>query len=161
MCDRARMIVLRPVEDVDLDTFFEHWRDAEALRMAAFTPADAGDRAAFDARWARMRNDETILMRTIEADGRPVGSIGSWDNDGRREVTYWIGRAHWGKGIASDALRAFLELERTRPVYAATAADNVASQRVLAKCGFDKVGTGRAYAHARGEEVDEVLLRLD
>jgi len=155
------MVVLRQVEDGDLDPFFEHWNDDDALQMAAFTPADAKDRAAFDERWTRMRNSRSVLLRTIELAGRPVGSIGSWDNDGQREVTYWIGRAHWGKGIATDALRAFLALEGTRPLHAATAADNLGSQRVLSKCGFRVVGSGRGYANARGAEVDEVLFQLD
>lgn len=155
------MVVLRQVEDGDLDAFFEHWNDDDALQMAAFTPADAKDRAAFDERWTRMRNNRSVLLRTIELAGRPVGSIGSWDNDGQREVTYWIGRAHWGKGIATRALRAFLALEETRPLHAATAADNLGSQRVLSKCGFRVVGSGRGYANARGAEVDEVLLQLD
>ena len=76
-------------------------------------------------------------------------------------MTYWIGRAHRGKGIATDALRAFLALEGTRPLHAATAADNFGSQRVLSKCGFRVVGSGRGYANARGAEVDEVLFQLD
>jgi RimJ/RimL family protein N-acetyltransferase len=155
------VIVLRDVVDSDLDTFFEHWADEEALRMAAFTPADARDRTAFDARWARQRSDPSVVLKTIEIDGEPVGSIASWDNDGKREVTYWIGRAHWGKGIASRALAAFIELEKTRPLYAAAAADNAGSLRVLQKCGFRVTGPGRAYSHARGVEVDEVNLRLD
>jgi RimJ/RimL family protein N-acetyltransferase len=129
--------------------------------MAAFTPADAADRSAFDARWARLRGLESVTLRTIEADGEPVGSIGSWDNEGEREVTYWIGRAHWGKGIATEALRAFLDLEQTRPLHAATAIDNVGSQRVLTKCGFRVAGEGRAFANARGKEVTELLFRLD
>ena len=154
------MVVLRLVAETDLDLFFEHWNDDEALRMAAFTPADAKDQGAFMNRWRRMRSDSSVLVRTIELRGQVVGSIGSWDNDDQREVTYWIGRAHWGKGIATDALRAFLALETTRPLHAATAADNLGSQRVLMKCGFRIVGSGRAFSNARNEDVDEVLLQL-
>ena len=155
------MMLLRDVADSDLDVFFEHWADDDALRMAAFTPADAHDRAAFEARWARQRTTATILAKTIELDGEPVGSIASWDNDGMREITYWIGRLHWGKGIASRALAEFLEIETTRPLYAAAAADNIGSLRVLEKCGFRVTGPGRGYSNSRGVEVDEVNLRLD
>ena len=126
------MLLLRDVADSDLDVFFEHWADDDALRMAAFTPADAHDRAAFEARWARQRTTATILARTIELDGEPVGSIASWDNDGKREVTYWIGRAHWGKGIASRALGEFLEIETTRPLYAPP------RPTTSARCAFSK-----------------------
>jgi len=157
----AVVIVLRDVRDADLDTFFEHWGDDQALRMAAFTPADARERVAFDARWERQRKDPANLLKTIEVDGEAVGSIGSWDNERQREVTYWIGRAHWGKGIATRALRSFLDLETTRPLYAAAAADNIGSLRVLEKCGFRVIGEGRAFSNARRQEVDEVNLRLD
>ncbi len=155
------MIVLRDVRDGDLDAFFVHWADEQALRMAAFTPADARDRAAFDARWERHRRDPAILLKTIDLDGEAVGSISSWGNEGDRQVTYWIGRAHWGKGIATGALLSFLDLETTRPLYASAAADNAGSVRVLEKCGFRVVGEGRGFSNARGQEVDEVHLRLD
>ena len=60
--------------------------------------------------------------------------------------------------LASTAVR---ELEATRPLYAHAASDNAASIRVLTKCGFLIVGEGRGFAHGRGEETDEVVLRLD
>src|SRR5215216_5711016 len=41
-------------------------------------------------------------------DDDVAGTIGSWGDSGEREVTYWIGRSYWGKGIATDALNAFL-----------------------------------------------------
>ena len=156
------MSLLRHVDDGDLDVLFTHWTDEESNRMAAFTVADPFDRAAFDARAARLRDDPTVTQRTI-ADGDVVlGSVGSWDNDGQREVTYWLGREHWGRGYATRALAEFLrDVERTRPVFAACAADNVASRRVLEKCGFRVVGEGRGFANARGEEIDELILRLD
>jgi RimJ/RimL family protein N-acetyltransferase len=156
------VIELRDVGDGDLDVLFEHWTDPEANRMAAFTAERPDDRAAFDARWARLRSDSTTAARTILADGIVVGSISSWDNDGSREVTYWLAREHWGKGIATRALATFLaRVERTRPLTAATAIDNTGSQRVLEKCGFVRVGTARGFANARGEEIDELIFRLD
>ena len=156
------MTLLRDVEDGDLDILFDYWTDPESNWMAAFTAVDPHDRDAFDERWRRLRESETITVRTIEADGVVVGSIGSWDSDGKREVTYWLGREHWGRGLATRALVDFLaEAERSRPLYAATAHDNVASQRVLEKCGFRRVGGGRGFAAARGAEVDEVFFRLD
>jgi RimJ/RimL family protein N-acetyltransferase len=154
-------VLLRDVRDDDLEVLFEHWTDADAIRMAAFVPADEHDRASFEARWARHLTDESVTTRAIEVDGELVGTIASWDNDGQREVTYWIGRKHWGKGIATRALRAFLAVETTRPLFGVTADDNVGSRRVLEKCGFRVVGSGRAVAHGRGEEVDEGVLRLD
>ena len=109
--------------------------------MAAFAPADPSDREAFDERWRRIRESDDSIALVIEVDGKVVGSIGSWTNDGEREVTFWLGREHWGKGIATRALAEFLaDVERTRPIHATTAQDNVGSQRVLEKCGFRRVG---------------------
>ena len=104
--------------------------------MAAFAPADPSDREAFDERWRRIRESDDSTALVIEVDGKVVGSISSWTNEGEREVTYWIGREHWGRGIATRALAEFLaDVERTRPIQASTADDNVGSQRVLEKCG--------------------------
>jgi len=154
--------LLREVRDTDLDVLFSHWTDPEANRVAAFAPADPSDREAFDERWRRIRESDDSTALVIEVDGKVVGSISSWTNEGEREVTYWIGREHWGKGIATRALAEFLaDVERTRPIQASTADDNVGSQRVLEKCGFRRVGVGRAFATSRGEELDEVFFRLD
>ncbi|MBD5636085.1 MAG: GNAT family N-acetyltransferase [Candidatus Eremiobacteraeota bacterium] len=49
----------------------------------------------------------------------------------------------------------------TRPLYARAATDNVASVRVLEKCGFRAIGAERSYSYARGTDVDEVLLVCD
>jgi RimJ/RimL family protein N-acetyltransferase len=153
--------LLREVRDTDLDVLFSHWTDPEANRVAAFAPADPSDREAFDERWRRIRESDDSTALVIEVDGKVVGSISSWTNEGEREVTYWIGREHWGKGIATRALAEFLaDVERTRPIQASTA-DNVGSQRVLEKCGFRRVGARRAFATSRGEELDEVFFRLD
>ena len=155
-------LVLREIEDRDLDVLFEHWTDREAIRMAAFTSADPDDRGAFDERWARLRRDRDTTNRVVETEGRVVGHIASFYLDGQREVTYWIGREDWGKGIATRALQEFLtRIEMARPLYGRAASDNAASIRVLEKCGFTRVGAGRAFAHGRDEETEEVVLRLD
>jgi RimJ/RimL family protein N-acetyltransferase len=39
--------------------------------------------------------------------------------------------------------------------------DNVASRRVLEKCGFRAIATERGFAEARSGEIEEVVLRLD
>jgi RimJ/RimL family protein N-acetyltransferase len=154
-------LVLREIEDRDLGVLFEHSSDRDAIRMAAFTSPEFDDRTSFERRWARLRSDSSTTNRVIEIDGRVVGHIASFDLEGRREVTYWIGREDWGRGIATRALQEFLQLEATRPLYAGAASDNAASIRVLTKCGFVIVGEGRGFAYGRNEETDEVVLRLD
>ena len=153
--------LLRAVEPVDLDHFFAQQRDPAARQMAAFTSADPDDRAAFDAHWARIAADPGIVNRTIEFGGMVVGHVASFEQGGEREVTYWIDRAHWGRGIATRALHQFIAELPMRPLHARAAADNAASIRVLTHCGFVACGTDRGFAPARGAEIDEVLLRLD
>lgn len=152
---------LRQVRDEDLAVLFDQWADPVAARMAAFIAPDHMDRAAFERRWARLRADETILNRVIVADGEIAGTIGSWGGPGEREITYWVGRSHWGKGIATWAVGAFLAVDPSRPLHARVAADNVASRRVLAKCGFRVVATDRGFAGARSAEIEELVLRLE
>ncbi|MCX5089413.1 GNAT family N-acetyltransferase [Streptomyces sp. NBC_00365] len=152
-------IALRPVHDSDLPVFYRQMNDPESLRMAAFTPEDPADRDAFDAHWTRVRASSAVL-RTILADGDVVGSAAVYGEPGEREVTYWIDRAYWGRGIATAALRDLLAVVPERPLYARAASDNAGSRRVLEKCGFRVTANDRGYAHARGEETDEVVLTL-
>ena len=105
-------LVLREVEDRDLGVLFEHANDPEAIRMAAFTSPDFEDRARFEQRWARLRSDSSTTNRVVELDGRVVGHIASFELDGDREITYWIGREDWGRGIATRALQAFFSWSR-------------------------------------------------
>jgi RimJ/RimL family protein N-acetyltransferase len=126
------------LRDEDLPWFFEHWADPVAAHMAAFTAPDH-----------MVVNDEV------------AGTIGSWGDPGEREVPYWIGRSYWGKGIATAALDAFLAVDPSRPLHARVASDNVASRRVLEKCGFRVIATERGVAEARSAEIEELVLRLD
>ena len=155
-------VLLRDVTEGALPIFFEQQRDPAANRMAAFTAEDPADRAAFMAKWAKILGDDSITKRTILFDGQVAGTVSTfvapWS--GKLEVTYWIGREFWGKGIATKALAVLLSAVKTRPLYARAAKDNIASLRVLEKCGFMIAGYERGFANARGEEVDEVVLDL-
>jgi RimJ/RimL family protein N-acetyltransferase len=153
--------VLRGLRDEDLAVLFEQWADPVAARMAAFTASDHMDRRAFERRWSRLRADETVIARVIVADGEVAGTISSWGDPDEREVTYWIGRSFWGKGIATGALRAFLTVDPARPLHARVASDNVASRRVLEKCGFRIIAHERGFAEARSAEIEELVLRLE
>jgi RimJ/RimL family protein N-acetyltransferase len=154
-------VVLREVHDSDLPVFFRQMNDPEAALMAAFTVRDPADWDAFDAHWKRIRASSGVVNRTVLADGDVVGSAAVYGEPGEREVTYWIDRAYWGRGIATRALRALLAEVPERPLYARAAADNAGSRRVLEKCGFRVTEHARGYANARGAEIDEVVLILD
>jgi RimJ/RimL family protein N-acetyltransferase len=146
---------LREVRDEDLPLLFEQWADPVAVHMAAFTAPDHMDWDAFERRWSRLRADETVLARAIVVDDDVAGTIGSWGDSGVDRSLLL------GKGIATDALNAFLAVDRSRPLHARVASDNVASRRVLEKCGFRVIATERNVAEARSAEIEELVLRLD
>ncbi|MFY1824879.1 GNAT family N-acetyltransferase [Myxococcus fulvus] len=126
-------MLLRNVTDEDLPLFFEHQRDEVALRMAAFP---SREREAFMTHWRTKVLRPENVTRAITVDGRAAGYISSWEQNGERLIAYWMGREHWGRGLATRALSEFLTVERTRPLHACVAAHNVGSIRVLEKCGF-------------------------
>jgi RimJ/RimL family protein N-acetyltransferase len=153
-------VLLREVTEDDLVIFFEHQQDPAANWMAAFTAKDPTDWAAFAEKWAKILGNRTDPRKTIVCGGRVAGYITSfvapWS--GQREVSYWVGRDHWGRGVATTALAAFVGGLAERPLYARAAADNIASIRVLEKCGFVLIGRDRGFANARGAEIEEVVL---
>ncbi len=154
-------LLLRDVIDNDLATFFEQQRDPVACQMAAFTAKDPTDQAAFLAHWEKLRAAATVIVKTIVLDGRVVGHVMSYEEDGRCEVTYWLGNEYWSRGIATRALADFLaHVNERRPIFARAAKDNAGSRRVLEKCGFEVIGEDRGFANARGGEIEELLLEL-
>jgi RimJ/RimL family protein N-acetyltransferase len=153
-------ITLRDVTDADLPIFFDLQRDLTYNRMAAFTHKDPDDRAAFDAHWKKILANPENKNQTIVFEGQVAGHIASFPMGGDREITYGIARHFWGRGLATEALRAFLAVDTERPLRARAAKDNVGSLRVLAKCGFEVIGEDRGFANARGQEIEEVVLRL-
>lgn len=153
-------ITLRLILESDLSIFFIHQQHQPALHMAAFVHEDPSDRAHFDTHWDKLMGSDKILKRSIEADGQLIGHIMSFEMEGDREITYWIDHHHWGKGIASEALRLFLETEITRPLFGRAAKDNIASIRSMEKNGFVLIANERGFANARCEEIDEVVMRL-
>jgi RimJ/RimL family protein N-acetyltransferase len=130
--------MLRPVLPTDLEVFFGHQTDVDALRMAAMPMRD---HEAFMKHWReRVLADERSCVRTITAGGNVVGYIVSYDLNGVRLLGYWLGREHWGRGLATAALKEFLTEDLHRPLRAHVVAHNLASIRVLEKCGLRRVG---------------------
>ena len=151
---------LRDLQGADFDQIFEDQRDPQARHMAAFAAPDPEDREAFDRKWRQLLADDSITTRALELGGEFVGYLISFEQAGDRQVGYWISKAYWGRGLATRGLRLFRGELGTRPLHACVVEDNLASQRVLRKCGFSPVGDRRAHAHGRGAEVREILFEL-
>ena len=148
--------MLRDVREDDLPVLFEHQRDADAIRMAAF-PGREWD--AFVAHWrTKVLAEPTAKAMTVELDGRVAGYVSSWEHDGKCLIAYWLGKEYWGRGVATAAVAEFLaDHETRRPLHAYVVRANVGSIRVLEKSGFQALGPPTAGA----EEVEEILFRLD
>jgi RimJ/RimL family protein N-acetyltransferase len=153
--------LLRDVLESDFETFFEHQQDKGANYMAAFTSPDPSNKEAFFNHWTQICANNTLIKQTLIVDGKVAGSFVCFEMFEQRQVGYWIGREFWGKGIATKALHEFLGQIEERPLYGRCVKDNIGSIRVLEKCGFKLIGEERAYANARGEEVDELVLKLE
>ncbi len=150
-------VFLRDVLESDLETFYAHQLDPESTRMAAFP---SRDHDAFMTHWAKIIADDKAIIQTIVFDESVAGNIGCWQDSGERKVGYWIGREYWGKGIASAALSELTTRVTERPLSASVAKHNVASIRVLKKCGFTIVGEDE-FATPDGELCSELIMKLE
>src|SRR6185312_6806302 len=104
-------IKLRPTEIADLETSFKFQLDKEGGYLAAFMPKDPTDKAAYITKYTKLLADPTVNNQTIFIDSVIVGSIAKFVMEGNTEITYWIDRKFWGQGIATKALRDFLNIE--------------------------------------------------
>lgn len=158
--DDTPSIKLRPTEISDLDTLFQFQLDKEGGYLAAFMPKDPTDKTAYLTKHTKLLDDPTVNNQTILVDNVIVGSVAKFVMEGDAEITYWIDRKFWGQGVATKALKHFLTIETTRPIFGRVAFDNIGSQKVLEKCGFEKIGTGKGFANARQLEIEEFIYKL-
>jgi ribosomal-protein-alanine N-acetyltransferase len=78
-------------------------------------------------------------------------------------VSYWVDRERNGRGLATAAVGAIAGVARDHHglhrLQAPVRTDNLASQRVLEKNGFERIGIARGYLHVGGEWRDHVLFQ--
>lgn len=148
---------LRDVAEDDLPIFYAHQLDPDATQMAAFS---SRPRDAFLAHWARILANADSLEQTILVDGQVAGNIVCYEQGGEWEVGYWLGKEYWGQGVATEALAQLLAQVQTRPLYAHVVRHNIASRRVLEKCGFRVVRQEMGLPDATGAPVEEFILIL-
>ncbi len=153
-------VALSPLRDSDHAPLFAFQNDHEAHFQAG------GGRVCEDEAAYRDYLGKAAaaggMFRTILLEGAPVGYIASFDRLKKREISYWIGREHWGQGIASKAVALWLD-EVPLPaggLFARAAKDHPASARVLTKNGFTAFEDDTYFSDIRGAEVEEVLYRI-
>lgn len=162
MPDRAskpliELVRLRDVVTDDLPVLYKYQLDPDSVQMAGVKPRSS---AEFDAHWAKILSDQSVVSNAILADELLVGTISCFKMDGENSVGYWIGKEHWGKGIATRALTLLLEQVSTRPLHARVARANTASICVLERCGFEITGYQHSPATQRFLACEEAIFVL-
>jgi RimJ/RimL family protein N-acetyltransferase len=150
-------VSLRDVKESDLPIFFDQQLDPEATRMADFP---SRNREAFMAHWTKSMAEKTAVLQTILSEGNVAGNIVCWRQSDERLVGYWLGREYWGKGVASAALSLFLAHVTIRPLVAHVAKHNIASVRVLQKCGFTIISREDTFSSPDGGCGEEYILMI-
>ena len=155
------MIELTKTTQEDLETLFIFQTNIEGIWMAAFTAEDPMDKYAYINKFTKIVENLDIKMETIRYNNKIIGSVALFDFMGETNVTYWIDHEYWGKGLATEGLKAFINGGVKRPLFARVAYDNYGSQRVLEKCGFKSVRQEKGFANARNKELEEFVYKLD
>ena len=135
------------------------WRNLRDRFPHPYTHQDAKRWLAFAAAQSPQMNF------CIEVASRPAGGIGlelRGDVDCRTaEIGYWLGEAHWGQGIATEAVRAFavwaLATYDVARLEAGVFGWNPGSARVLEKAGFTCEGRHRDAVFKDGELTDRLI----
>ncbi|GAB2889360.1 GNAT family N-acetyltransferase [Neomicrococcus lactis] len=151
---------LREVQSSDLESFFEHQQDPEAMEMAAFTAKNPADRGVFNYHWSLMLKDPETFIRTIEVDGEVAGNIVAYPYEDAYEISFWTDKKYWEQGITTSAVDAFLAEFTKRPLRARVVTDNVGSKKILDRRGFVVIGENEDFANARAAVVKEYIMEL-
>jgi len=167
MFARTPRLLLRPGFPEDAPALAAAMSDAAIARNLAVVPWPYSLRDA-EAFLASPRDPILPSLLIFErGDGAPllVGSCGLGRRpSGAVEMGYWIARSHWGRGLATEACTALIDIARTLGLARLEAShfiDNPASARVLDKLGFESTGLIAPRRNcARGTDVPARLMRL-
>jgi [ribosomal protein S5]-alanine N-acetyltransferase len=164
MIIRTQRLVLRPPVEADAGRITELINDFDIARMTGRVPFPYSRQNALD--WLGIVASGREQPYAIIEAGALIGVCGYSFGTARLipEVGYWLGRAFWGQGYATEATQAlirhgFATMELTGIVIAHMA-DNPASARVIAKCGFVTTGERVTYSLARGRDVRSLTYAI-
>ncbi|MCM0000414.1 MAG: GNAT family N-acetyltransferase [Erythrobacter sp.] len=164
MFHRSERLFLRPAFPEDCGAILAGIGEEAIVRNLARAPWPY---RLEDARsFAALPQDSRLPHFLVTLPGAGViGSAGIGEHEGQPELGYWIARAHWGRGYATEAAGAVLHVARMlghRRVVAGHFVDNPASGKVLRKLGFVPTGRpGQRFSAARGRAVESVEYALD
>ncbi len=168
--DMHPTVTLRPwrMEDAErMQVFANNAKVAQNLRNAFPYPYSLEDARQFIEN-SISRDGDRCIMRAIEIDGVPAGSIGVFLGSDvyvkTAEIGYWLAEPYWGRGIMPRAVREICDLAFAtfdlECIYAEVFSENPASCRVLEKAGFTREGIKRRGVYKNGRVMDAVLHTL-
>jgi RimJ/RimL family protein N-acetyltransferase len=168
MFARTARLLLRPGWAEDAPALTRAIGDARIIRNLASAPWPyrLRDAEAFLAQPRDPILPSFLIFERTDADPRLLGCCGLGRRpSGAVELGYWVARRYWGRGIATEASEALLDIARTLRLPRLQAShflDNPASGRVLEKLGFEPVGiTAPGLSCARGADEPAPLFRLE
>lgn len=155
--------VLRPLRPEDALAWYTYLAGPEVTHLTSYALASiedvqrlidasvSGYGARRSCRWALVRRDSNRLIGTC--------GFYTWDaQQAIAELGYDLARDHWGQGIMTRAVdaavRCGFDQFALHRIQATVMVGNLASVRVLEKCGFVREGTLRAYKICRGQPRD-------
>lgn len=167
MFARTKRLLLRPGFPEDAQALAAAIADEKIVRNLATAPWPYALRDA-EAFLAAPRDPvlpSFLIMERTAGEPRLVGACGLGRRpSGAVELGYWIARAHWNRGFATEAGEALVAIANMLGLARLEAShflDNPASARVLEKLGFVATGiTSPRTSCARGEEYPARMLRL-
>ena len=165
---RTERLLLRPGWAEDAPALAQALNDPAVARNLAMVPSPytVEDAHAFLSRPCPPALPRFLIFARTQRSLRLIGGIGLHARAGEVELGYWIGRAHWGLGFATEAGRAVTALAhlslRIPRLVSGHMRDNPASARVLRKLGFRPTGrTVPRHSAARGGQVPCILFARD
>ena len=170
MFARTERLLLRPGWREDAPALAAAIADEGIVRNLATAPwpYSLADAETFLAREQTARAQSCLIFRRTRGAPQLIGGVGfgPMPGSGEIELGYWIARAHWGLGYATEAALAMVanarDTLRLSKLKAGHFVDNPASGRVLAKAGFRPTGEiVRRYSAGRCAEASCRVFELD
>jgi RimJ/RimL family protein N-acetyltransferase len=157
-------LMLRAPHRGDIKTIVRLVNDRRVAENTARIPHPYGGEDAERFIAAANRRDGEATFVIVQA-GAPIGVCGVEPRDTVPEIGYWLGAPYWGRGYATEAVRAVIDHAFGALGHDALAAgarvNNPASRRVLEKCGFQWTGVGLYRIRAINSSAPFDRFRLD
>ena len=161
---------MRWASEDDVDALYDVFSDPRVMRYWSSGPLANREAAAAMQREIAQQNLSDTQMKwglALRDTNTVIGTVTLFNlsiSNGRAEIGYAMGSAHWGKGYMNEALKALIvhafDVMNFRRLEADVDPRNTASIRTLERLGFQREGFLRERWHVGGELQDAFLYGL-